>query len=309
VDRLLQNNLAVKIISVALALLLWYQVLGSGGGTVQRVIGGVAVSAHNTSSSLSVGPISPSSVEVTVKGDPRLVDSMSSSSLDAYVNLTGATAGRQTFFVEVSVPRGVTLVQVNPDNVTVVLQPIIERQLPVEITVRGTPAAGFNSGQATASPSLITVRGPASLVDQVAHATVTVEVAGATAPVSVSAAPELVDASGKAVSGILAIPAKVALAVPITRTNPSAIVPIKVQTAGLPATGYAVAGSTATPAEVLVEGPSAVLSKLTSIVAGPVDVSGATKDVTASVPVVLPSGIVSASPNAVKVVVHIAPSP
>src|SRR5579875_1491687 len=72
VDRLLENDLVVKIVSVLLAIALWFQVVvgqGASSRDVQRVIPGVAVSWRNLPPDLAVVSVDPKTVTVTVRGD------------------------------------------------------------------------------------------------------------------------------------------------------------------------------------------------------------------------------------------------
>lgn len=311
-DRLLENDLVVKIVSVLLAIALWFQVVvgqGASSRDVQRVIPGVAVSWRNLPPDLAVVSVDPKTVTVTVRGDSATIDALTPGSLSAILNLSGAQAGRQAFYVEVSVPRGVSLISPQPSNVTAVLESVIEREMPFALVTQGAPAAGFRAGQPTLTPSTAIVRGPGSLVDRVATVRVTVDLTGATAAVSAAAKPQAVDAEGAPVDGVEVLPASVRVDVPVNKSLPARSVNVNVKLAGQPASGYSAGTPTATPATVTVEGSEDALAKLNAIDTEPINISGAKANVSQQAGLVLPAGVVAADPATVRVTVPIVRSP
>jgi YbbR domain-containing protein len=310
VDRLLNNDLAVKIIAVLVAIVLWFQVTGQGlGGQVQRVVRGVSVSWRNVPSDLAVASVYPESVSVTVLGSRNVIDALTGSDFGAVANLSNAQPGRQSFYVDITVPRGVSFVGVDPNNVTVVLEQIIEREENLSVVVHGTPAASYRAGAPAAAPPQVIARGTVAALARVATVRAVVDVSGATADVRAQAVPVALDARGQAVKGVQILPQKVDVTVPVTRVLPTATLPVSVAVVGRPAAGYRVAGSTASPATVSVAAPRGVLDSLHRISTQPVDVSGARSDVSALAPLVLPDGVMSAAPAVVRVQIHVRRQP
>lgn len=309
-DKWLENDLVVKIIAVLVGIVLWFQVGGQGlTGQVQRVVHGVPVSWRDTPSDLSVAAVDPRQVTLTVLGANSVVDALTGSDFAAVANLNKAQAGRQQFYVDITVPRGVSVVAVDPENVTVVLDSIIEREETLAVGVDGAPAAGYQAGAPTAQPAQVIVRGTVAALGQVQSVRAQVAVTGATAAVQAQVVPTAVDAAGKPVAGVDILPQEVSVTVPITPVLPSEKVPVSVALSGKPASGYAVSGSSAVPATVSVAAPQAVLAKLHQIGTQPVDVGGAKADVDQQEPLVLPNGVMSATPAVVQVRVHVARHP
>jgi YbbR domain-containing protein len=68
--------------------------------------------------------VAPSTVEVTVRGDAKLVRGLAGNDLRARVDLTGIETARELKArIEVSVPAGVSLVRVDPSEVQVIFPP------------------------------------------------------------------------------------------------------------------------------------------------------------------------------------------
>jgi hypothetical protein len=68
--------------------------------------------------------VNPKEVEVTVKGDPKIVNALSGKEIRVLVDLTGIGAAHDLRKrIEVSTPAGVTQVAVEPQEVQVVYPP------------------------------------------------------------------------------------------------------------------------------------------------------------------------------------------
>ena len=114
-DRLLENDLAVKLVSVLLAVILWLQVAREVPET-QRSLPGVPVQVRNLPPGLEAVAVSPATVTVVARGRGRSFASLSGEDLVAQVDLSGARAGRAAYPVDrVTVPKGVTLVGFSPE--------------------------------------------------------------------------------------------------------------------------------------------------------------------------------------------------
>lgn len=306
-DRWLENNLVVKIISVVLAVIIWLQVAGAGplATQTQTPVNGVSVSARNVPDGLSVTSITPPTVTVRLRGPNKLVQGVAAGSLAATVDLTKASAGRLQFPVAATVPNGVTLIQVTPQDVTVVLEPVIDRKRTVEVHTTGEVAAGYKAGSPVSSPAQVILHGPESQVDKVASVTAAVGIGGATSDVSATLQPRALDAKGKPITDVTLVPSTIQVTVPVQPAVVTKAVTISVNVQGKPATGYKVSGAVATPSQVVLSGTPAALKGITQVSTVPVSVKGAKADVTKTVGIVLPDGVTSAQPNPVSVTVHI----
>jgi YbbR domain-containing protein len=72
--------------------------------------------------------------------------------------------------VQMELPDGVKIDAFQPSIVPVLLEPIIERQLQVDVKLSGAPAEGYEVYTVHASPSAIRVRGPAGRLNQLQKA-------------------------------------------------------------------------------------------------------------------------------------------
>jgi YbbR domain-containing protein len=306
VDRLLENELFVRVLAAALAILVYVQVVSQpGGGTVQRTFPGVPVQMAGVPPDLAVDTILPRTVAVTVRGDAQVIQGLSASDMEAYVDLQAARLGRQAYYVTVATPRGVELIAANPATVIAITEPVVDREFPVQVETNGVVASGFALGAPTVSPPSVVVHGPQSVVDTVARLVITVQVDGARADVGGPMVPVPLDAGGQPVHGVQLVPAQVSVTVPVARQLPVKPVPVRPVLTGAPASGYALGKPVVVPATVAALGPNSVLAGLRALRTAPISVSGATSEVRATVMVLEPAGVLALTPEDVTVSVPV----
>lgn len=307
-DRLLGNEWFVRLLSVALALLIYLQVTGQGTGTLSRPLPSVGVQVVGLSGDLWQDSVSPATVAVTVSGPRQTVLGLNPSLVTATVNLSGAKPGRQQYLVSVSIPSGLQLRSVTPSAVTVVTEATAAAQRTVDVTTTGTVAPGYGVISTSSNPSAVIVTGPGSEVAKVTRVIATINVDGASTPVQGSQSLQALDASGQPVPNVTVTPGQVQVTADVKLLYPTSSLPVQVQVQGQPATGYVVGKVTASPSTATVVAPQSVLSGLSGLPAA-VDISGKSATVTEQVPIVQPSGVVAVQPSTVSVTVTIVPAP
>lgn len=304
-DKLLQNELFTRLLALALAILVYFQV--SGGG-VQRNVSGVPVQAVGVPQGLSVASITPSTVQVAVSGQAQAINTLVPSSLLGTVNLESATPGSAKYFVVVNVPQGVQIAKITPQDVTVQLDPVKTLNSPVQVTLTGVVAPGFGVGPVQASPKLVVLFGPESQIAQVVQTVATVNVQSARSTVTAQVAPEPVDKNGRFVSGVSVSPSEISVSVSVAQLPAGGQATVRPQTSGSPASGYSVTGVTASPAAVSVDGPGGTPLPIQSVDTKPLSVSGASATVSGTAAVIPPAGAASVQPASVVVTATIAPA-
>jgi YbbR domain-containing protein len=163
-------NAWLKLISLALAVLLWWAV--SHDPTVEAVVT-APVEFHHAPDNLEMSVENSPQVRVRVRGPERTVRSLSPADVQAIVDLTGTHAGERTFDLtarEVRVPHGVDVVQIEPSQVHLTFDRSTTRTVDVRPRVIGQLVTGYRIAEVSAQPSQINVVGPAHRVDQVIDA-------------------------------------------------------------------------------------------------------------------------------------------
>lgn len=308
-DRLLENDMAARILSVILAVILWLQVSGQGY-EAQTSIRSVAVRIRNLPPNLTAVAIEPDTVTVTVRGPRRDVARLTRADVEAVVDLASARPGRMTYLLDgVSVPPGITLVDFQPAQVAVTVAVIKEQEMSVRVRLEGKPADGFVTGQAAVEPARVVLRGPQNLLDKVASVEVPVSVERAREQVRELRPVAVLDKRGEAVDGVAVTPERVQVTVPVSEAVVARQVPVRAVVSGQPPRGYTVLGVETSPDFVTIRGPSDVVEKVAEVITEPVDVSEAREDVRATASLEVPARVQVSGDGRVDVVVRIGRQP
>jgi hypothetical protein len=178
------RHLGLKLLSVAVAVLLWMVVAGEE--TVERGLR-IPLELQQFPPGLELDGEPPSLVDARVRGASGTLGRLSVGDVVAVIDLRGAHVGRRLFPLtpdQVRVPFGVEIVQMTPPTVALVFEKSASKQVPVEPRLEGKPAAGFVVGRRTVDPATVEIIGPDSAVERATEAL--------TEPVSVNGAREAV---------------------------------------------------------------------------------------------------------------------
>ncbi|NMP22690.1 YbbR-like domain-containing protein [Sulfobacillus harzensis] len=306
-DRLLENNTFLKILSVIVAIFIWFRAGPAAHvPNENHTIQGVAVGWSTINPHLTVLSLNPGTVTVQISGPPSSVNSSSTASVSALVNLSNIKSpGTYLLKVSASVPAGVTPVSVTPSRVEVTVARIGNTKRPVEVHLGGQPAAGYELSNYSSSIKDATVSGPTNALRQVKAVAGTVSLSGHNTTFSQDVVLEPVNAAGRVVPKVQVDPPTAAVTATIKKKPPEKVLPVVSKLTGQPASGYTVSQINVYPSSVTVSGTTQTLAGLNHIFTVPVNVSGATKTITESVPVQLPSGTSLVSSGQVTVTVTI----
>jgi YbbR domain-containing protein len=178
--RLFQN-LALKVVSVVLAALLWLIV--SGEQTVERVLR-IPLEFTNIPAQLELVGDPPNVVDVRIRGSSGTLSRLSAGDLAAVLDVHSPRPGQRLYHLtgsDVRAPFGVNVVQVAPSSIALFFEQSSTRTVPVRPVLEGQPAAGYIVDKVTADPPTVEIVGPASALKVLTGAvTEAVSVEGAT---------------------------------------------------------------------------------------------------------------------------------
>jgi YbbR domain-containing protein len=178
--RLFQN-LALKLVSVVLAALLWLIV--SGEQTVERVLR-IPLEYTNIPAQLELVGEPPTVVDVRVRGSSGTLGRLSSGELAAVLDVRTPRPGQRLYHLtgaDVRAPFGVDIVQVTPSSIALFFEQSSSKTVPVQPVLEGQPAEGYIVEKVTADPATVEIVGPASALKALTSAvTEAVSVEGAT---------------------------------------------------------------------------------------------------------------------------------
>jgi YbbR domain-containing protein len=163
---------ALKLLALAITLLLWLAVTGVNKPVTIRT--GVQLNFIRPDR-LDISNEPPRTVDVLLTGRRSNLDKISKLDLVATVDVSDQREGERVVRltsdrVQMDLPDGVKIESFQPSTIPVRLEPIVERQVEVEVKLVGKLDETRETYSVRASPEQITVRGPAGHVNSLGEA-------------------------------------------------------------------------------------------------------------------------------------------
>jgi YbbR domain-containing protein len=251
------RHVGLKLLSIAVAVLLWLVV--AGDPIVERTLR-VGLELQRTPDDLELVGSVPDTVSVRLRGPASQLSGLGPGDLSVIVDLDGARPGRRLFTLTsnlVTAPYGLEVMQIAPASLTLSFEGRATRLLPVRPQIEGTPVPGHSVTNVSVTPSQVRIEGPESAVGVVNEVpTEPVSVERATTLVREAVALELPDSGVRLVGGVGTAVVTVTVSAD-TAEHTVAAVPIAVRG------GAAEVSAVPATAAVTVQGASDVVRSLT----------------------------------------------
>lgn len=301
------------MLSFLLALVIWFNAQQGEDPVIRRAL---QIPVLFTGVADNVTIVEPSNLNLNVlvayEGPASVVNSLTGADFTATADLSQAVYGQEQI-VPINVRTAnerITLDPPAPGEITVRLEQLVHREIPVELELRGSVPRGYTMQEALVEPQFITVSGIASDVDQLALARVTVFLSSEdTQAKVVSPQPIFYDQQGRVagVSNLEMSHNSVNVTLPINEAEDFANKVISVNVTGEPAPGYRVLNTSVSPPSVLVTGRPSLLERPFSVQTEPIDVTGLTETFQMRVSLDLPAGITLDNVQEIMATVEIEP--
>jgi YbbR domain-containing protein len=240
---------------------------------------------------------------------PLDVGVVSPNSFRATVDLSGvvATVGGPPSTVPVTLialDSRIQVVDFQPQVVQVRLDPVTTRSMPITVDL-GTVPDGLNLGPKQIDPSSVTILGASSRIDQVADVIAHIPIDASALNVDREVDLVAVDSNGNQIPNIEIDPQRARVRIAVARSLANRTLPLVPQLVGEPAPGYRITALTIAPLIVTVSGEEATITQLETAMTEPIDITGRTDDLEATVRVAVPVGVSVSGADTVRVMVTI----
>ncbi|MCS7024021.1 MAG: CdaR family protein [Bryobacteraceae bacterium] len=162
------ENLGLKLLSLAVALLLWLALVGEPNTTSAIV---VPVQYHNLPKDLEISSEFVHSAYVEVRGTRARLATLGNAVV--VIDLAGQTQpGERTFPIlgsNVNLPPGVEFLRAIPSQIRLRLEPRIMREVPVMVRYGPSIPQGLQIARQQVDPDAVRIVGPASNVQRIDH--------------------------------------------------------------------------------------------------------------------------------------------
>ena len=224
----------------------------------------------------------PETMSLTLRAPHSVWEALTTqeNAVRAILDLSGLSAGEHTVEIQTQITlRPVQIVTANPQTVTVDLEGLITKTLPITLSLTGQPAAGYRAGQASLVSQEVVITGPESLVEDAMRARATVN------------------------------PETVLVSVPISQQGGFRDVAVKVVVTGQQAPGYRLENISVFPPVITVfsTDPTLVTSLPGVVETQPLDLEGAKEDISTRLSLDLPDNVTLIGAQTVQVQVSITP--
>jgi YbbR domain-containing protein len=160
------KNLPYKLLALALAVTLWFVVVGE-----ERVEIGLTIPLEliNIPRDLIVVNNVTQGIDIRINGPRSLVRSISPENLSKRLDLSQTREGTVTFSISsegISLPRGVKITRIHPTTVVVVLQKLSTKLIPIRPRLVGRPAPERELESVRIYPEKIEIAGPAEVLEK-----------------------------------------------------------------------------------------------------------------------------------------------
>ncbi len=293
VNRALVENLLWLAGSLALAFFVWVIAVAQSDPLLERRIGGVPVEIV-PGEGLLVTNDPRDVVTVTVRGQRTVLDLLTGDDIRVQADLSRLQAGTHVVELraDVAAGRNARVVDTSPRQLSVTLELVAQRFVPVRSHVTEEPPPGFqyDSPIFDVPQNQVLVSGAQSKVDQVVAAQVELDLSDQRNPLELDVSLTPVDVNGDIVTDVTLEPLLAHVTVNIQRRNDVREVRVSpnILVDTLPS-GYVLTSVTYNPQVVLIGGaPDQMGAIPDTIPTAPIDLTNHTEDFEISVPVELP---------------------
>ncbi|MDH7602619.1 MAG: CdaR family protein [Armatimonadota bacterium] len=307
---MIRHNLVYKILALAIATFLWAYVNAERNPQSTRIVT-VPLQVRNLAGGYTAEP-SVSEVSVTVTGPKLAVDAVRLSDVSAWIDLSrvrplrGVAVSRAKVRVRVvGAEDGNLSVAAKPSAVSVRVEAIRSKRLPVELRLMSAPPLGYGFAEPVLQPAFVGVSGKASDVARVKHIVLPLTYSSLGKPIDGEFEVIPVDADGSRVDNVVLDTQTVHLKMNVVEVPATKTVVVSENIVGRPKYPAKVVRVSVVPPSVTIEGKPKILIGIGTIETEEISIEGASSSVTRQVSLRVPPGIRVLGPTRVNVTVTI----
>ena len=269
-DLIRKENLLARVVCLLVACGLWVYVMTDQNPIVERNVE-VRLQQMNLPNNMMVFN-APNKVMVKVRGTRTKVSDNLENRIIASLNLKSVTEGQQTLPVKVSFASG-DVVQVIPSEVSVYVDTVSEKKVPVITRIVGAVSNDLTLGQSKITPAEVTLRGATHRIDKVNKVVAPIDVTDHSGDFQAESELVAVSDDGYDIPNMKIIPERVMVHATMVSQMLSVDVPVKLVVSGDLPKGVTVTKTEILPDKVRITAPPSLLKELKAINTKPVDVS------------------------------------
>ncbi len=163
---ILSKHWLLKLLSLIIGASLWYFVVGEDQIDMTVTI---PLELHNLPADLVIANQYKKDIEVAIRGPRRLIQEMRQQNISRPVDLSKAAPGTMVLENDghsIAFPQGITVQRVQPTNITLLVDRLVQKDFTITPLTKGKPSPGFLLDGVLLKPPHITVTGPQTVLDR-----------------------------------------------------------------------------------------------------------------------------------------------
>jgi len=160
-----RKDMLLKVVSLCLGALLWYLVVGEDQVDINIQ---VPIEVLNLPENLVISNQSHKELNVTVRGPRSIMQELRNQNISRPVDMSKAGPGTIVIKNEkdsIPLPRGTSVLRLQPANITLSIDQLIQKTIPINAVTEGEVSAGYKLRQITMDPDKIIVSGPKTVLE------------------------------------------------------------------------------------------------------------------------------------------------
>ncbi len=158
------KNWVLKLLSLLFALFLWYFVVGEDKVDMNVTI---PVEIVNLPRDLVISNQYRKQLEVTISGQRSIIRGLTEQHISRSIDLSDATPGTvvlQNQHESIKLPRGLSILRIQPPTITLLLDQLIQKELAIKPVLYGKVDEGFKLDSAIPDPPTLEISGPKAIL-------------------------------------------------------------------------------------------------------------------------------------------------
>jgi YbbR domain-containing protein len=159
----LLHNLGLKIVALAIALIVWFVFSAQRRERISERSYRIPLSIVNIPPQMTIASPLPTGVDVRVRGPFTPLRQLDPSKIEAVIDLADVRRGERLYRLvpeDINVPQDVEVIAISPSEIRIVLDATAEKTIPIDATLTGNPAPGFEVLEVQVQPRMARVVGP-----------------------------------------------------------------------------------------------------------------------------------------------------
>lgn len=300
----LSRNKLKKLIALIMSISLWVYVMGAQNPVIEDSYR-VKVNLRNSNSSEYSADYVEHDAKIILSAPRSYFIDYSENDVRAYIDITGYGEGEFDVPIEATYPKGFELIRISPEDIHVKVEPIIERQMELQVILSGSPKPNAVVKQIDA-PKNVTIVGAKKFVDSVTKVVGYVGIAGEDSDFELNVPMTAIDENGREVKTVRVVPASVNVYVDIEKGAKKTVPIIADITAP---DGMEISKITVNPATIEIDGVEGYINAINSLSTESITIPEGQNTYKNYVNLKVPEGVVKLGAERVFITVELKPLP